>query len=197
MIRLAVAMAAALAVLAAAAMWWPGDPAPPPAVAAPVAADTAEGPPPVLAPAAPVLVSEVPPAPSPAPSDARPAPGVDAVIAPRVRPAAAESLRRARRDGDPRTPPVAPREPRVPPPQEVLDDPELYSRYEQGERMAVYASFMAASQRRIGELEALVAQGERDGLPPEQLAEGRRKLEGLKARRQELLSRFPGLAPTD
>ena len=195
MIRLFLVVASTLAVLAAAAMWWPDDPVAAPAPAGQVIAGTPERPAPV--PVEPALVSEVPSTPPPARPDAEPSPGVEAVIAPRVSPAAAESLRRARREGDPRTPPVARREPRKAPPQEVLDDPKLYSRYEQGEKMAVYASFMAASQRRIGELEELVAKGERDGLPPEQLAEGQRKLEGLKQRREELLSRFPDLAPPD
>lgn len=116
--------------------------------------------------------------------------------APRVAPAAAASLARARRNGDPRTPPLAPaREAPEAPPPEVLDDPVRYRRYEQGERMAVYASFLAASQRKIRELETLVARGEREGLPAEQLAEGRRKLEGLKARRRELGEHYPELAP--
>ena len=194
----ALLLAAACAGLAGAAGLWPAGPATPPAPAV-AGPDPETPPPPAVTPRSPVS-----PVPAPTARDRPPPPAersepaaAEGVIAPRVRPEAAESLHRARRDGDPRTPPVASREPRVPPPQDVLDDPERYSRYEQGERMAVYASFMDASKRRIGELEELVARGERDGLPPEQLAEGRRKLEGLKARREELLSRFPELAPPD
>ncbi|MFP1683513.1 hypothetical protein ACLD0W_13450 [Alloalcanivorax sp. C16-1] len=191
-------MGLVLATLAAGAGWWP---APPPEARPPAGVDRVAGDDPEPAasarPSAARWVAEdgaarrqpEPPAPAGTPPPV-------AAGAPRVAPAAAASLARARRDGDPRTPPLAPaREARTPPPPEVLDDPLRYRRYEQGEQMAVYASFLAASQRKIRELETLVARGEREGLPAAQLAEGRRKLEGLKARRRELGERYPELAP--
>ena len=196
MIRAALFAASAFVGLTAAAMWWPDDPSPGPA---PVVAERGpdwEAPPPAppVLPAQP-MANPDPPAPAP-PSRPRAASSpVPETTLPRLRPEAVESLRQARRHGDPRTPPVARREPRQAPPLDVLDDPERYRLYEQGEKMAVYASFVDASKRRIAELESLVAQGEREGLAPEQLAEGRRKLEALKGRREALLERFPGLAP--
>ncbi len=196
MIRVALFAATAFVGLTAAAMWWPDELTP---SAAPVVSERvpdleAPPPPPPVLPAPP-MASPDPPAPAP-PSRPRAASSpVAETTLPRLRPEAVESLRQARRHGDPRTPPVARREPRQAPPPDVLDDPERYRLYEQGEKMAVYASFVDASKRRIGELEKLVAQGECEGLPPEQLAEGRRKLEGLKDRREALLERFPALAP--
>ena len=194
-------MALVLATLAGGATWWPADPPPAPGQAAAPAAGAPALPGRTLA----VTGDQAGPARAadgtgPEGADAPPPPanGEGAPViaaAPRVPPAVAESLSRARRYGDPRTPPLAPpTEPREPPPPEILDDPARYRLYEQGERMAVYASFMAASERKISELETLVARGEREGLPPAQLAEGRRKLEGLKARRRELGERYPELS---
>ncbi|MCC4308036.1 MAG: hypothetical protein ABGX87_13520 [Alcanivorax sp.] len=185
-----------LATLAGGAGWWPA----PPPEARPLAdgrvdaVDTPASAAPARPPVAGVIAEDAAARREPAPpAPAETAPPL-AGGAPRVAPAAAASLARARRDGDPRTPPLAPaREARAAPPPEVLEDPVRYRRYEQGERMAVYASFLAASQRKIRELETLVARGEREGLPAEQLAEGRRKLEGLKARRRELGERYPEL----
>lgn len=194
MIRAALLATVAFVGLTAAAMWWPDEPAQDPVAVISERRSNDEAPAP---PALPAMPTATPGPSAPAPPSrphAASAPVPDVTV-PRVRPQAVDALRQARQHGDPRTPPVARREPRQAPPPEILDDRERYRLYEQGEKMAVYASFVDASKRRIAELESLVAQGEREGLPPEQLAEGRRKLEALKGRREALLERFPDLAP--
>ena len=183
MIRAALLATVAFVGLTAAAMWWPDEPAQDPVAVISERRSNDEAPAP---PALPAMPTATPGPSAPAPPSrphAASAPVPDVTV-PRVRPQAVDALRQARR-----------REPRQAPPPEILDDPERYRLYEQGEKMAVYASFVDASKRRIAELESLVAQGEREGLPPEQLAEGRRKLEALKGRREALLERFPDLAP--
>ena len=52
---------------------------------------------------------------------------------------------------------------------------------------------MTAANRKIGELESLIEQGEAFGIDPEQLAEGQRKLDGLMAQRDQLLEQHPEL----
>ncbi len=115
---------------------------------------------------------------------------------PRLRAEAVASLRYARVHGDPRRPPLAPAAAtRTLPSDEELADPALYQRYEQRQNQRVYASFLAASEQKIRQLAPLVARAEREGMAPAQLAEGQRKLQGLKDRRKEMLERYPQLQP--
>lgn len=109
--------------------------------------------------------------------------------------AAVASLRESMRNGDPRTPPlVRSSNLREPPTAQELADPSLYQQYEQRQKQQVYASFVAAASGRITELEGLIEQGEQGGVTPEQLEEGRRKLEALRQQRDQLLAQQPGLA---
>ena len=107
---------------------------------------------------------------------------------------AVAALRESMENGDPRTPPLArSTNLREMPSAEELADPGLYQQYEMRQKQQVYASFVTAANRKIGELESLIEQGEAFGIDPEQLAEGQRKLAGLMAQRDQLLEQHPEL----
>lgn len=105
---------------------------------------------------------------------------------------AVASLKDAMRHGDPRTPRLAESQQREQASAQELADPVLYLEYEARQKEQVYRSFLKASETKIIELEALIAEGERDGgVTDEQLAEGRRKLEALRRSREEVLAEHP------
>lgn len=105
------------------------------------------------------------------------------------------ALRESMKNGDPRTPPLARSEDlREMPSAAELADPGLYQQYEQRQNQKVYASFVTAANQKITELEAQIARAEASGLPPEQLEEGRQKLEGLRGQRDEILQTHPDVA---
>lgn len=105
------------------------------------------------------------------------------------------ALRESMENGDPRTPPLARSEDlREMPSAAELADPGLYQQYEQRQNQKVYTSFVTAANHKISELETLIARAEASGLPPEQLEEGRQKLEGLRNQRDEILQTHPDVA---
>lgn len=111
----------------------------------------------------------------------------DAAAVPTPSPQAVAALRESMRDGDPRTPPLAPRtDLRAPPSAAELADPALYQQYEQRQQQAVYASFASAADQRIPELEAMIAKGRASGISEAQLAEGEAKLARLREQRDQL-----------
>lgn len=102
------------------------------------------------------------------------------------------ALRDSMENGDSRTPPLARSDDlREMPSAAELADPALYQQYEQRQNQKVYASFAAAASDKINELERMIARAEAEGLPPEQIDEGRRKLEGLRNQRDEILLAHP------
>lgn len=108
---------------------------------------------------------------------------------------AVASLKDAMRYGDPRTPRLAESQQRELPSAQELADPALYLEYEARQQEQVYRSFLKASETKITELEALIAEGERDGgVSEEQLEEGRRKLEALRRSREEVIAEHPQAA---
>lgn len=135
----------------------------------------------------------------PAPATARERTDEPAIREQGVRPDpdAVTSLRRAREEGDPRTPPLASDTPeRIMPTDQELADPDLYLEYEARQKQQVLTSFLQASEKKAGELRRAIERAEGEGLPEEQLAEGREKLERLEAMREQLLRDHPELAPS-
>ncbi|MCK7595953.1 hypothetical protein M0G74_01565 [Microbulbifer sp. CAU 1566] len=107
-------------------------------------------------------------------------------------PSAVTSLRQTMAAGDPRMPPLAPRpSDRVAPTTQELADHKLYQAYEARQQQQVYASFAAASAKKIADLKDMIALGRQGGVSPEQLAEGKRKLERLQKQRAQLLEQHP------
>jgi len=117
------------------------------------------------------------------------------VSAPSPSPQAVAALRESMRNGDPRTPPLV-RSPdlREPPSAAELADPALYQQYEARQNQAVRASFVAAANRKMVELEGLIARGKEFGIAPEQLEEGIAKLDKLREQRDQLVAQHPELA---
>lgn len=107
------------------------------------------------------------------------------------------ALRDSMENGDPRTPPLARSEDlREMPSANELADPDLYQQYEQRQNQKVYASFASAATQKISDLERMIARAEAEGLPPEQIQEGREKLEGLRNQRDEIFQAHPEVADT-
>ncbi|WP_290500932.1 hypothetical protein [Alcanivorax sp.] len=110
-------------------------------------------------------------------------------------PQAVAALRQSMRNGDPRTPPlVRNTDLREPPSAAELADPALYQQYEARQNQAVRASFVAAANRKMAELEGLIARGKEFGIAPEQLEEGIAKLDKLREQRDQLVAQYPELA---
>ncbi len=110
-------------------------------------------------------------------------------------PQAVAALRESMRNGDPRTPPlVRNTDLREPPSAAELADPALYQQYEARQNQAVRASFVAAANRKMVELEGLIARGKEFGIAPEQLEEGIAKLDKLREQRDQLVAQHPELA---
>lgn len=116
----------------------------------------------------------------------------DSASIPTPSPQAVAALRESMRNGDTRTPPLAPStDLREPPSTAELADPALYQQYEQRQQQKVYASFAQAADQRIPELEALIAKGRAEGISEAQLAEGEAKLEKLREQRDQLAAQQP------
>jgi len=131
----------------------------------------------------------------PVPGDARVAQSNDPSLVPVPSEEAVSALRNSMENGDPRTPPLARSEDlRDMPSAAELADPDLYQQYEQRQNQKVYASFASAATQKISELEKMIARAEAEGLPPEQIQEGREKLEGLRNQRAEILQAHPDVA---
>lgn len=131
----------------------------------------------------------------PVPGDARVAQSNDPSLVPVPSDEAVSALRNSMENGDPRTPPLARSEDlRDMPSAAELADPDLYQQYEQRQNQKVYASFASAATQKISELENMIARAEAEGLPPEQIQEGREKLEGLRNQRDEILQAHPDVA---
>lgn len=116
-------------------------------------------------------------------------------VVPTPSPQAVVALRESMRNGDPRTPPlVRNTDLREPPSAAELADPALYQQYEARQNQAVRASFVAAANRKMVELEGLIARGKEFGIAPEQLEEGIAKLDKLREQRDQLVAQHPELA---
>lgn len=104
------------------------------------------------------------------------------------------SLKRGREEGEPRTPPLAEDRPgREMPSAEELADTDLYLEYEARQKADVLSSFIQASRKKSQELNKAIERAEAEGLPEEQLEEGREKLRQLEATRKELEEQYPEL----
>lgn len=118
----------------------------------------------------------------------------DGLAAPTPSPQAVAALRESMRNGDPRTPPlVRNTDLREPPSAAELADPSQYQQYEARQNQAVRASFVAAANRKMAELEGLIARGKEFGIAPEQLEEGIAKLDKLREQRDQLVAQHPEL----
>lgn len=122
----------------------------------------------------------------------------DRSAAPTPSPQAVAALRESMRNGDPRTPPLARNTNlREPPSAAELADPSQYQQYEARQNQQVRASFVAAANRKMAELEGLIAEGKEFGIAPEQLEEGIAKLEKLREQRDQLVAQQPELGADD
>lgn len=111
---------------------------------------------------------------------------------------AVATLRAAVEHGDPRTPPMAQSSEREMPTAEELADPDLYLEYEARQQQQVFTSYLAASKKKISELETSIARAKSEGgVSADQLAEGQAKLEKLKAARDEVIAEHPELATSE
>jgi len=102
--------------------------------------------------------------------------------------AAVRSLAESRKTGDPRTPPLAPKNnPRIKPTTEELASRNLYREFEARQEQAVYASFAAAAKHKITELEQQIELGKQYGVNQKQLYVAIRKLDLLRKQREVIL----------
>jgi len=102
--------------------------------------------------------------------------GSSAVEPPTVAPDAAQSLADGLRNGDNRSPPIAPDAPAIEraTPSELVD-PSAYRRYEQRQQARLYRAFEQEAVIALNDLQRDLQRGRAAALPPEQLAEGEEK----------------------
>jgi hypothetical protein len=148
-------------------------------------ADTAPAAPALASTRAPALppttdVTALPPPPPLAGSDtplpALPEPTADA----------AQTMRRAQLQGDPQAPAVARDNAGEAATAAELADPEAYQRYETRQTQRLYKQYVAAADSEIARLEQDIARARAEGLSPEQIDEGVRKLAAIRAMQDRL-----------
>ncbi|WP_444901197.1 hypothetical protein ACJJIG_15620 [Microbulbifer sp. SSSA007] len=101
---------------------------------------------------------------------------------------AVQSLAETMKTGDPRTPPLAPKNnPRTKPSTEELASRDLYREFEARQEQAIYASFAAVAKHKITELEQQIELGKQFGINQEQLYEATQKLDSLRKQREIIL----------
>ena len=88
--------------------------------------------------------------------------------------------------GDGRAPSVAEYQPRVLPSAAELRDPERYQRYEARQEEQLKLAFLIAAEDKIKTMETAIERAKAEGMDKEQLDEGIRKLEGIRAMKQQL-----------
>ncbi|GAA4648763.1 hypothetical protein GCM10023116_10360 [Kistimonas scapharcae] len=88
--------------------------------------------------------------------------------------------------GDNRAPSVAEYQPRVLPSANELSDPERYQRYEARQEEQLKLAFVIAAEDKIKTMETAIERAKAEGMDKEQLDEGIRKLEGIRAMKQQL-----------
>jgi hypothetical protein len=101
---------------------------------------------------------------------------------PPVAPDAAASLALTLRDGDARSPPIAPREPDaddVPPTTNELADPVAYRRYEARRQARVYRAFEREASIALGDMQRDIERARAAGVASETIAEGEDKARKL------------------
>lgn len=108
-------------------------------------------------------------------------------------PAVVESLRRSIAEGDPRAPALSDSVERELPTEAELADPQQYQLYEARQREKVFIAYVTAAKAKTASIEALIAQGERQGVSAVQLEEGREKLRKIQAMSEKLQRDYPHL----
>ena len=88
--------------------------------------------------------------------------------------------------GDNRAPSVSEYQPRVLPSANELSDPERYQRYEARQEEQLKLAFVIAAEDKIKTMETAIERAKAEGMDKEQLEEGIRKLEGIRAMKQQL-----------
>lgn len=108
---------------------------------------------------------------------------------------AAVSMAAAREHGDPMAPPIKheadTREKASP---EELADPDLYAKYEARQDRRLKQAYVKAAGPQLDQLEQDVAKARASGVDPKKIREGEEKIERLRAMREQLLQKDPGLA---
>jgi len=138
------------------------------------------------------------PAPHPAPAPAtgkQPAPAAGMQWMAAVPQAAADtpawvSMAEARRDGDPRAPPLlaAPRHDSGPTPAQ-LADPNAYREFEKGRDARMLAAYAAAVEDEVPRLRADVARARASGIAPEEIAKVEAKIARLENLRRGIVEK--------
>lgn len=108
---------------------------------------------------------------------------------------AAQSMARARLEGDARAPPIA----AAPPPGDAptaqqLADPKAYLAFERAQTLKLYAAYEKAAAAEIPKLRADIERGRAAGIDQEKIAKAEAKLRGLEQIRARLLNDNPELA---
>ena len=109
-------------------------------------------------------------------------------------PAKIESLRNARENGDPRTPPIKRQAARELPTPEELADPELYSQYEQRQENKFFAAYVRAVDGKVASIRAVVEQGKQHGMSEEDIAMAEAKIKGIQDMAARILKEKPDVA---
>lgn len=112
---------------------------------------------------------------------------------------AIQSLREARLQGDPRTPPMMQNPPeRKMPTDEQLADPDKYAEYEKSQRMQVYQQFIYAVPQKVTAIENALKRAKKEGakLTKEQMQFAKDKMASLKAMKEKLLHKHSELVGT-
>lgn len=106
-------------------------------------------------------------------------------------PAAIESMRQARLNGDPRTPPIERKAERELPTEKEMADPELYAAYEMKQKKYAYRMYVEASKQKISEIEKMIAEGKEQGVSEEEIEFAQNKIKGIQEMSEQLQKDFP------
>ncbi len=98
-------------------------------------------------------------------------------------------------EGDERSPPIVRSDESAVPSKAELADEAEYLEFQRRERYKVYSSYLKASGPKLEKLRKLVALGEAQGLPEEQLEEGRSKIRAIEKMVETLYQDYPTLLP--
>ncbi|GGY47604.1 hypothetical protein GCM10011297_20530 [Bacterioplanes sanyensis] len=108
-------------------------------------------------------------------------------------PAAIESLRNGRLQGDARAPKLSPTIVRTAPTAAELQHHDAYLAYEQRQDKQLKRAYVEAAKVKVRELQNWIEKGRQHGISDEQIAQAQRKLEGIEAMAAELKQQHPDL----
>lgn len=104
---------------------------------------------------------------------------------------AISSLRDARLNGDPRSPPIAHTQLTQRANGQQKSDPDQYNHYQDNKKKQLIINYMQAIQPKIETLKEQVKKAKEKGLPAEQLAEGEEKIKKMQDMLEKLAQQYP------